>query len=464
MKRGWTEEELVGRWTLFPDELALLSNKAGHTRLGFAVMLRFFVGEGRFPRDKHEVPADVLRFVGEQVGSGPDAGPEGWLRYDWGGRAIKYHRAEIRRFFGFREATAEDGENVAEWLLEEVLPSGQDLEKLREAFHSRCRILRIEPPTPGRMDRLLASVSRRFEDRFCASLFGRLPEDALRRMDVLLATGTDAEGFGIENPASDAATRSALAWVKADPGRASLEAVLDEVRKLGSVREARLPRDLLVGDPPALVKEHRRRAMAEVASELRAHPEEVRATLLASLLWSREREITDGLLDLLVRVVHKIGARAERRVEKELLEDLKRVTGKTNLLFRMAEAAVENPEGTVRDVLYPVVGEQTLKELVREYKATGPAYRLHVHTHLRASFRSRYRRMVPALFEALEFRSNNAAHRPVVEALDLLRRYAGSAARHYAPGILRPRVGSFDGSRARKDPLSLTFCCRRSGD
>ena len=35
MKRNWTEEELVERWTLFPDELALVGAKTGHTRLGF---------------------------------------------------------------------------------------------------------------------------------------------------------------------------------------------------------------------------------------------------------------------------------------------------------------------------------------------------------------------------------------------------------------------------------------------
>lgn len=110
MKRNWTEEELVERWTLFPDELALAEAKAPHTRVGFAVLLRFFAGEGRFPRDKGEVPIEVLRFVNEQVDGGPAVGPEGWLRYDFSGRTIKYHRAQIRNFFGFREATVEDGE------------------------------------------------------------------------------------------------------------------------------------------------------------------------------------------------------------------------------------------------------------------------------------------------------------------------------------------------------------------
>ena len=432
MRRKWTEEELVERWTLFPDELALIGAKTGHTRLGFSVMLRFFAGEGRFPRDKHEVPAEVLRFVGEQVGEPT----EGWLRYDWGGRSVKYHRAQIREFFGFREATAGDGEGVAAWLLAEVLPREQDAGKLREAFQNRCRALKIEPPAPGRVDRLIASVSRHLEERSCSSVLGRLPEGALPRMDALLVTGrheeVPPEDFMLPDP-----RRSVLAWVKADPGRASLEAVLEEVRKLDRVREVGLPRDLFAAVPPALVKEYRRRAAAEVASELRAHPEEVRATLMAALLWWRECEITDGLLDLLVRVVHKIGARAERRIEKELLQDLRRVTGKTNLLFRMAEAAVGNPEGTVREVLYPVVGEQTLKELVKEYKGSGPAFRLNVHARLSSSYRGHYRRMLAPVLATLEFRSNNAAHRPVIEALDLLRRYVGEVRRLASGDLLQ---------------------------
>lgn len=475
MKRNWTEEELVERWTLFPDELALVGAKAEHTRLGFAMMPRFFAGEGRFPRDKGEVPAEVLRFVGEQVGSAEAAGSEGWLRYDWSGRTIKYHRAQIRDFFGFREATASDGEEVASWLFEEVLPAEQDAGKLREAFHKRCRALKIEPPTPRRVERLVASASRRFEESFCASVSGRLPEDALAKMDALLATGDrDANGAESDDPAPGDTRRSVLAWIKADPGRASLEAVLDEVNKLGRVREVGLPPDLFAGDSPSLVKEYRRRTATEVASELRAHSEEIRATLMAALLWWREREITDGLLDLLVRVVHKIGARAESRVEKELLEDLKRVIGKTNLLFRMAEAGMENPEGTVREVLYPVVGEQTLKELVKEYKGSGPAFRLNVHARLSSSYRGHYRRVLAPVLETLEFRSNNAAHRPVIEALSLLRQYAGSTAKSYpaeekvpVEGVVPSGwrflvVSEDDRGRERVDRVSYEVCALKA--
>ena len=99
----------------------------------------------------------------------------------------------------------------------------------------------------------------------------------------------------------------------------------------------------------------------------------------------RGRELTDNLVDLLIETIHHIGARAERRVDRELLDDLRRVTGKQNLLFELAGAALDQPDGIVREVVFPVVGEQTLRDLVKEWKATGPTYRTTLRTVIRNS-------------------------------------------------------------------------------
>ena len=124
-------------------------------------------------------------------------------------------------------------------------------------------------------------------------------------------------------------------------------------------------------------------------------------------------------------LVHKIDARAEKRVEGELVKDLKRVRGKQGILFSMAEAALAHPDEIVRRALFPVVGEGTLRDLVREAKADKRAFDTRVRTVLRSSYSGHYRRGLPRLLATLEFRSNNAAHRPVTDALALLRRYAG---------------------------------------
>ena len=156
-------------------------------------------------------------------------------------------------------------------------------------------------------------------------------------------------------------------------------------------------------------------------------------TLLAALLHSREREITDTLADLLISTVHRINARAEKKVTEQLVAEFRRVAGKENILFRLAEAAVDHPDDTVRTALFPVVGEPTLRHLVAEYKSSGPTYQRTVKTTLKASYTNHYRRGLIKLLEVLRFQSNNTTHRPVVGALDLIGRYARTGNLQYYP-------------------------------
>ncbi|MEU4332668.1 hypothetical protein [Nonomuraea dietziae] len=146
-------------------------------------------------------------------------------------------------------------------------------------------------------------------------------------------------------------------------------------------------------------------------------------------------EVTDALVDLLIATVHRVGARAERKVTEELINAFKRVSGKENLLFTIADASLASTDGTVREVVFPAVrgGEQTLRELVHEFKTKGPVYRRTVQTTLKASYTNHYRRGLIELLEVLEFRSNNTAHQPVIEALKLVKRYAKAGNTTYYP-------------------------------
>jgi hypothetical protein len=85
-------DDLVEHWTLSKDEQALVSGKRGATRLGFAVLLKFYTQYGRFPRGRFELPGEAVEFAARQVqvpASELDA-------YEWSGRTVEYHRAQIR--------------------------------------------------------------------------------------------------------------------------------------------------------------------------------------------------------------------------------------------------------------------------------------------------------------------------------------------------------------------------------
>jgi len=155
--------------------------------------------------------------------------------------------------------------------------------------------------------------------------------------------------------------------------------MFEEIAKLECLRTLKLPSDLFASVPRKVLQGYRQRAAVEDPYELRRHPSALRFTLLAAFCHLRTQEISDTLVDVLLEIVHRLGVKAERKVEREILEDLKKVTGKTNLLFRLADATLEYPDGIVRDVVYSVVPEQTLRELVKEWRANGQAYRCAIH-------------------------------------------------------------------------------------
>ncbi len=63
MARGLELDELVEHFTLLPDEVALLGDKSGASRLGFALLLRHFTLAGRFPTGRRELADEAVEFV-----------------------------------------------------------------------------------------------------------------------------------------------------------------------------------------------------------------------------------------------------------------------------------------------------------------------------------------------------------------------------------------------------------------
>jgi hypothetical protein len=72
MKQHWGTDELVEHWTLLPRETELLTNKTGATRLGFAVLLKFFQLEAYFPQHASAVPTVAVEFIAKQVKVAPE--------------------------------------------------------------------------------------------------------------------------------------------------------------------------------------------------------------------------------------------------------------------------------------------------------------------------------------------------------------------------------------------------------
>ena len=360
MKRQWSPEELIEHFILLPQEQALLpieiGNSRAHNRLGFAVLLKFFQLEARFPQHVGEIPHVVMAFIAQQLKLSADDLSD----YKWKGRTIKKHRDQIRDYLGFRPMTLVDKQTLKEQLVQEVLPLGQHFGALRDHVAQWLRQQRIEPPSAKELTRLIHSASRTHEPAFCEQIAAKIPAKARSAMDQLLKTRTVLEDDESQFHQSE------FNRLKSDPGRLGLKSLLQEIEKLQSIRQIELPLGLFEQVAVKLLQQYRRRASAELAGQLRSHPPTVRYTLIAAFCHLRVQEITDNLVELLVQIIHRLRINAERRVEYELIADFKRVHGKNAILYRIAKAALANPDASVKDVIYPIASPEKLTALVKE--------------------------------------------------------------------------------------------------
>lgn len=428
MKREWTEYELATQWLLFPQERQLLGNKTGATRLGFALLLKFFQLEGRFPASALELPRAAVSFVASQI----EIPAEAWNDYPWDGATIKRHRAEIREWCGFREVTLADMEAFKRWLVDEVISQEHRDDRLRDALLEHCRTLRIEPPAADHAQRLIQSALHEHETLFCTSIFERLDPVMRDRLDGLL------EPHQAEAGEADWTRWQAL---KTEPGKAGLSSVKTAAARLRQVREVGLPRDLFKGVAPKLLERYAKRAAVEEPFELRRHSVALRVALQAAFLRRRSEELTDDLVDLLIETTHSMGKRAEKKVETDLFSRLQKVPGKLNVLLRVAEASVASPTGVVADVIYPVAPEKLLRQLIEELHSSSPAYHSKVRLTLKRAYQAYYRRMVPELLDVLKFRCSNLTHQPVMRALDVVKTHLEHKGASYPPGVEVPLEG-----------------------
>ncbi len=333
-------------------------------------MLKFFELEGRFPQFVEEFPQAAVDYVAGVV----KVPAEDLAKYGLSSRSAKGHRTQIRETLGYRPATRADEERLTAWLADEVCPVEMVEDRLREALLVQCRSDHVEPP--GRVERIVAAARARADRVFCAQTVARLGEACAGRLLTLVAEGNE-EGTAL------------LASLKRDPGAVGLDSLLAEITKLTAVRRLGLPEGLFADCSEKLV-----------AAWAGAGDQDVSLGLPG-----RWQGCADHAAGGAVRVPaggdhrcpggaagrsgsHKINARAERRVERQLTAELKKVRGKEGILFQLADASVGQPEGTVRRVLFPVVGEKTLRDLVAE--ANEKAFKARVRTTLRSSYSSYY--------------------------------------------------------------------------
>ncbi|PRP68684.1 DDE transposase [Chromobacterium amazonense] len=426
MGQSWCKIEDEGLWAILPDEMSLLPGRPDKGRLGFALQLKFRQIYGRYPERLDEFHQSAIDAIATQVGVDKSA----LLAYELDSRQGQRHRKVIRHYLGFQLPTGHDLAQLRTWLACDVLPFDPQAHHGRDVAVEWFHAQHLEPPALAELNRAIRSSVHGYETHQQETIFARLTHTNKAAIDQLLGEeAPDADDL----PASEADDIEVLTLthLKTDPGRPSLESLLSGIAKVKRIEAIGLKAEHFGGVSAKFIELFRRRCASESIRELRRHPPAIRYSMVAMFCWRRQQQLIDALIDLLMQVIHNLGARAEKKIDKKQFAAFKKVRGKAKLLFKLAEATVNQPEGVVKEVIYPVVAQKTLQEIIAEFQALGLDFEREVQETIRASYSNHYRRMLSPVLDTLEFRSNNALHRPVIDALAILQTNRDSRRQFY---------------------------------
>jgi hypothetical protein len=189
IKSDWLPDELVQSFTLSNQELSLLGNKAGATRLSFAVLLKTFQMKGYFVDSGNDLPRVVVVFLAQQCFVSPSL----FDSIEWDGRMAREHRTQIRLYLGVKAFRIADEAILVAWLEKQVIDFDVTSESLKHLALGHLRINKKEFPSFERLERLVREAVKKREALFVSETAVQLSLTTRASLDALVTTGTDID-------------------------------------------------------------------------------------------------------------------------------------------------------------------------------------------------------------------------------------------------------------------------------
>jgi len=392
------------RWLFHEDQLRLIKTKSRKNQLYFAVQLKYYETHLTFCEDIASVSTHTLSKISKKLGISSK------IQHLSPKTSVTY-RQEIRSYFQSHKINTREQTLLTDWLLKEVFPhESLNMDQLREKTLLFMKAQKIEKISDSALEKLLRSMRYQYE------------EDLFKNISINLDFQTKAylDGLLLFTPQK----LSRIAWLHRWPGGLSLETIQREAEKLESLELLVLP-TFLNSIPQKEILRHYRNICTKYPSAIKQMPETHRYALLAIFAFVKQRQITDNLVELLIRLVKKCLTSGERKLRKDLSQvvEIKNGCSKRVLLNTLITTILNHENEIIKDAIYPVVPkEHLLGEQNGEGKKSA-SYEGLLYDRVRRSYIHHYRRMLAPVLELLDFHANNINDQPIIEALQLMRNY-----------------------------------------
>ena len=134
--------------------------------------------------------------------------------------------------------------------------------------------------------------------------------------------------------------------------------------------------------------------------------------------------IFDSLTDTMIKLLKKLKSSAEKHVDNYILQEVKRVDGKFDILGKLAVLNVENPKSVIEDKIYPTVSKAKLKEIIVDLQHRGNKwYQGQVREKMYSTYTYGSRRSLLAIIRTLQIFEENIDYKPIIDAIGFINKY-----------------------------------------
>lgn len=355
-----SQTDLLKHYTLSDEDLGHIRlRRRAHNRFGFALQLCVLRYPGRVLAPGELIPAEVIEFIGAQLGLGADD------LVDYAAREETRHEhlAELRGLYGFRTFSGRGASELKEWLFREAEMAVSN-EDIARRFVAECRRTRTVLPATSTIERLCAAALVDAERRIETRIASRLPMSIREQLLALL-----------EETADDRVTR--FVWLRQfEPGSNSSSAnrLLDRLEYLQRID---LPEDLLAGVPAHRVTRLRRQGERYYADGMRDLPEDRRLAILAVCVSEWQAMLADAVVETHDRIVGRLYRASERICHAKVADEAGVVRDTLKSFAEIGGALVDAQDDgqPLGDVIASGSGWDGLKAHYPEIKSSNPSVR-----------------------------------------------------------------------------------------
>ena len=397
------------QYNLSLEDLRLCKTKRTKTgQLVFGVMLAHFKCHTIFPDDK-EISSQLILEVSKDL----DIPAIQIVSFDWQGRNAKKYRQDIREYLGYRISTIQDTSNIIEYLVNQLIPRHLPESALLEQVRIYFVTNKIEIVSIKQLEHCISSARQNFEHQFIGKIFDHLTQEQLVLIDLILETDSNEENKIIE-----------LSELKKDIAGAKIKNIQSAIDKINLLQQIRLPEGIVDSVDRKFLLQYYERVIAFVPSNIKDFAPMTKYVIMAVFCHVRLEILLDSLTDTMVKLLKKLKSSAEKHVDNYILQEVKRVDGKFDILGKLAVLNAENPKSVIEDKIYPTVSQEKLEEVIEDLQHRGNKwYQGEVREKMHSTYTYGSRRSLLAIIRTLQVFEDHIDYKPIIDAISFINKH-----------------------------------------